>query len=92
MNPMVKYGLGRLGLFVVCAALAVLLLPAELNVVLRVLIGFLVSAGLSLVLLRSWRHEVANQLLESSQRRMAQKDRLRTALAGEDEGADHREP
>lgn len=89
MNPMVKYGLGRLGLFIVCAVLAVLLLPAELNLVLRVLIGFLVSAGLSLVVLRRWRHEVASQLLESSQRRMAQKDRLRTALSGDDEETPH---
>jgi membrane protein implicated in regulation of membrane protease activity len=85
MNPMVKYGLGRLGLFVVCAALAVVLLPSSLNLMLRILIGFVVSAGLSFVLLRRWRDEVANRLLESSQRRTAQKDRLRTALAGDDE-------
>jgi hypothetical protein len=84
MNPVLKYGLGRLGLFVICAVLAVLLLPSDMIFMLRVLIGFIVSVGLSYVLLRRWRDEVANQLLESSQRRMAQKERLRSALAGDD--------
>jgi hypothetical protein len=43
------------------------------------------SAAGSFFLLRRWRDEVAEQLAAGSARRKGEKERLRSALAGEDE-------
>ncbi|MBO3740865.1 DUF4229 domain-containing protein [Actinoplanes flavus] len=85
MKPAVKYTLGRLGLFL--AAFAVLFLLTPLNVLVCVMVAFVASAGLSFILLRGWRDEMAEQLGEISARRSAEKDRLRSALAGDEEAA-----
>lgn len=83
MSPGIKYAFGRVGLFVVCGGLALLLLPHDWNEFLRLLIGAAVSMVLSFFLLRRWGNEVAAQLTASSLRRMEQKQKLRSALAGE---------
>ena len=49
------------------------------------MLALLFSAAVSFFLLRKWRDEMAEQLGSASQRRRAEKDRLRSALAGEDQ-------
>jgi type II secretory pathway component PulJ len=56
-----------------------------MNLFLKLMIALILSAVLSFALLRRWRDEVAEQLSASSRRRVEQKEKLRTALAGEDE-------
>jgi uncharacterized protein with GYD domain len=52
------------------------------------MIAVLISAVLSYVLLRRWRDEVAVQISAAAQRRAANKEELRAALAGTDAGTD----
>ncbi len=82
MSPAVKYTLGRIGLF---ALVALALWPIDMNVFLKLMLALLFSAAVSFFLLRKWRDEMAEQLGSASQRRRAEKDRLRSALAGEDQ-------
>ncbi|MEU0961971.1 DUF4229 domain-containing protein [Micromonospora aurantiaca] len=82
MSAAVKYTLGRVGLFV--AVLAALWF-VEMNMFLRLMVALISSAALSFFLLRNWRDEMAGEMAEASERRRAEKDRLRSALAGEDE-------
>ena len=84
MSPLVKYSLARLGLFF-AAAVALLFIPIELNVFLRLAIALIVSALLSFVLLRALRDQVADQLAAASRARAERKERLRSALAGDDQ-------
>lgn len=84
MNPGLKYTLGRIGLFVLCAVPAMLLLPESVNPLLKLMTAVIVSAVLSFFLLSGWRDEVAEQLSGSARRRAQEKERLRQALAGED--------
>ncbi|MCP3787588.1 MULTISPECIES: DUF4229 domain-containing protein [Micromonospora] len=89
MSAAVKYTLGRIGLFVgVLAALWFV----EMNMFLRLMLALVFSAALSFFLLRGWRDEMAGEMAEASERRRAEKDRLRSALAGDDqaEGTDER--
>jgi hypothetical protein len=85
MSPGLKYALGRVGIFVVCAVPALTLLPRDMNLFLKLMIALVVSAVLSFALLRRWRDEVAEQMSAGSRRRTEQKERLRSALAGEDD-------
>jgi Protein of unknown function (DUF4229) len=85
MNPIVKYTLARILLFAVCVGLVSL--PAEMNLFLKLIVALVVSAAASFFLLRQWRDEVAERLSTSSRRRLDEKERLRAALAGEDEAA-----
>jgi threonine/homoserine/homoserine lactone efflux protein len=87
MKPGLKYALGRLAIFVVCVVPAVFLLP-DVNPALKLLVALLVSAVLSYFLLRQWRDEVAEQMSVNARRRIDEKERLRSALAGDDEPAD----
>jgi hypothetical protein len=82
MSPMVKYTLGRIGLFLV---VLLVLWPTPLDLFLKLLVALLVSFALSLFLLRTWRGEMAVSMDEAFKRRRAEKKRLRAALAGEDE-------
>ncbi|WP_349879456.1 DUF4229 domain-containing protein [Micromonospora sp. HUAS YX12] len=82
MSAAVKYTLGRVGLFV--AVLAALWF-VEMNMFLRLMVALIFSAALSFFLLRNWRDEMAGEMAEASERRRAEKDRLRSALAGDDE-------
>lgn len=82
MSAAVKYTLGRVGLFVgVLAALWFV----EMNMFLRLMLALVASAALSFFLLRGWRDEMAGEMAEASERRRAEKDRLRSALAGDDQ-------
>ena len=84
MNPIVKYTLGRFGIF---AAVVLALWPVPLNVFVKLMIALVASAGFSFVLLSKWRREMAEQLASGAQRRRAEKERLRAALAGDEAAA-----
>jgi hypothetical protein len=84
MSPAVKYTLGRLGLFV---AVFALLLPVPMNILVKAMIAVIASAGFSYFLLAKWRNEMAEALGSAQQRRRAEKNRLRAALAGDDAAA-----
>ena len=84
MSPLVKYSLARLGLFLAAAAV-LLFIPIELNVFLRLAIALIVSALLSFVLLRTLRDRVAQQLAVAARARAERRERLRSALAGDDQ-------
>ncbi len=81
VSAALKYTLGRIGLFV--AVLAGLWL-IDMNVFLKLMLALVFSAALSFFLLRGWRDEMAEEIAEAAERRKAEKERLRSALAGED--------
>jgi hypothetical protein len=85
MNPILKYTLARFGLFAASAVLVFLVVPTSVNPLLKLLIALLISAAGSFFLLRRWRDDVAGQLAAGATRRQVEKERLRSALAGEDE-------
>ncbi len=87
MSPMLKYTLARLGLFVVVAAV-LLVVPIDLNPFLKLAIALIMSAVLSFFLLRGLRDQVAHQLASASRQRADRRENLRSALAGEDRNAD----
>lgn len=84
MNPMMKYTIARLGLFIVSAAV-LLVVPIELNPFLKLGIALIASAILSFFLLRKLRDDVANQLADGARQRADRKEKLRSALAGDDQ-------
>jgi Zn-dependent protease with chaperone function len=84
MSPAVKFTLGRLGLFVL---VFVLLLPLPLNLLVSAMIALVVSFVLSIFLLADWRRQMGEQMAGASSRRTAEKERLRAALAGDEEAA-----
>jgi hypothetical protein len=81
MNPALKYTLGRVGLFVLCAAA---LLPVPLNIWVKLMIAVVASFALQFVLLRKWRQEMIGQVDAAMSRRRQEKEKLRAALAGDD--------
>jgi Protein of unknown function (DUF4229) len=83
MNPMLKYTLARLGLFLAASAV-MLVLPIELNLFIRLGIALIASAILSFFLLRKLRDDVAEYLAATARGRAERKERLRNALAGDD--------
>jgi hypothetical protein len=84
MSPAIKYTFGRVGLFVL---FFLLLMPVPLNFLVRAMIALVVSAILSIFLLRRWRNEMAEVISTAAGRRAAEKDRLRAALAGDEVAA-----
>jgi hypothetical protein len=87
VNPALKYTLGRLAILVVCVVPIVLLLPSSMNLFLKLMIAFVVSAVVSYFALRRWREEVTEQLASRGRSRAEERRRLRSALSGEDEGS-----
>ena len=81
MNPAIKYTLARLGLFAV-VLLALLPVPF-LDLLVKLMIAVLVSAVASWFLLRRMRDQVADRIEHTMERRREQREKLRTALAGE---------
>jgi uncharacterized membrane protein YccC len=86
MSPAVKYTLGRLGLFVVLL-LVMIVVPIPLNVFVKAMIALIISAVLSYFLLADWRNKMGEQLAGAATRRAAEKQRLRAALAGDEQAA-----
>ena len=86
MSPAVKYTLGRFGLFAVLLA-ALLPVPVPLSFLVKAMIALIASAILSYFLLAKWREEMAEHLGSVAQRRRAEKERLRAALAGDEAAA-----
>ncbi|WP_341718539.1 DUF4229 domain-containing protein [Micromonospora sp. FIMYZ51] len=84
MSAAVKYTLGRIGLFVIVVAA---LWPVEMNIFLKLMVALLFSAALSFFLLRRWRDEMAEDMAAGAERRRSEKERLRAALAGDDQAA-----
>ncbi|MEH0937974.1 DUF4229 domain-containing protein [Micromonospora psammae] len=82
MSAAVKYTLGRIGLFVVVVAA---LWPTGMNVFLKLMLALVFSAAASFFLLRTWRDEMAEEMAAAAERRRADKERLRSALAGDDQ-------
>lgn len=80
--PATKYTLGRVGLFVVAVAA---LLPIRMDLLLRLLIALAVSAVLSWFLLARWRNEMGATIEKSMTARKAEKEKLRAALAGDED-------
>ena len=89
MTPLVKYSLARLGLFVIAAA-ALLFVPVPIDPLLKVMIALLVSAAAGYFLLSRMRVQVGEQMAGAMERRAERKERLRSALAGEDEKPDEK--
>jgi hypothetical protein len=83
MSPFMKYTLARVGIFVVVAA-ALFFVPAPIDPLLRLLIALLISAVLSYFVLGRLRNQVGVQVAGVVQRRAERKERLRSALAGDD--------
>ena len=81
VSPVVKYTLGRAGLFV---AVALLLWPVPLDLLVKLMIALIASFGLQFVLLRRWRTQMISQVDQSVTKRRAAKEQLRSALAGDD--------
>ncbi|MET7875818.1 DUF4229 domain-containing protein [Micromonospora profundi] len=84
MSAAVKYTLGRLGLFV--AVLAGLWF-VDMDIFLKLILALAFSAALSFFLLRGFRDEMAQEMAEAAERRRTEKERLRSALAGDDKPA-----
>ncbi|RKN48355.1 DUF4229 domain-containing protein [Micromonospora endolithica] len=82
MSAAVKYTLGRIGLFVI---VLVALLPTDLDIFLKLIVALAFSAAASFFLLRGWRDQMAEEMAAAAERRRAEKERLRSALAGDDQ-------
>ncbi|MFJ1540724.1 DUF4229 domain-containing protein [Micromonospora chalcea] len=82
MSAALKYTLGRIGLFVVVLAA---LWFVDMNMFLRLMLALIFSATLSFFLLKGLRDQMAGEMAEAAERRRVEKDRLRSALAGEDQ-------
>jgi len=65
----------------------VLLLPLPLNILVKAMIALVVSAVASYFLLADWRNQMGEQLAGAASRRTAEKQRLRAALAGDEDAA-----
>src|SRR5262245_26319864 len=87
MSPAMKYSLGRIGLFVIVALPVFALVPID-NVWVKLMIAVVISAVLAWFLLRRWRDEYSSQLVAGAQRRRVEKERLHSALSGEDTPGD----
>ncbi|MBL6276807.1 DUF4229 domain-containing protein [Micromonospora fiedleri] len=84
MSAAVKYTLGRVGLFAVVVAA---LWPVDIDIFLKLIVALLFSAALSFFLLKGWRDEMAEEMAAAAERRRAEKEQLRSALAGDDQAA-----
>jgi hypothetical protein len=84
MSPAYKYTAGR---FILFGAVLGLLFPLPLNILVKAMIALVVSAVLSYFLLQRWRNEMAEHIGSAVSRRQQEKQRLRAALAGDEEAA-----
>ncbi len=77
-----KYTLGRIGLFVV---VMLALWPVDMDIFLKLILALLFSAAVSFFLLKGVRDQMAEEMAAAAERRRSEKERLRSALAGEDQ-------
>ncbi|HLL64770.1 MAG TPA: DUF4229 domain-containing protein [Micromonosporaceae bacterium] len=84
MNPVVKYTLARFGLFILVAAVLIAV-PVPIHLLIKLALAIVISAALSLFLLRGLRDQVMAHWAGVAAERAARKERLRAALAGDDE-------
>lgn len=82
ISPATKYTLGRIALFVV---VVLVLLPIKMDMLVRLMIALVVSMVASWFLLARWRNEMAGTIERSMAKRNVEKEKLRAALAGDDE-------
>lgn len=82
LHPGVAYTLARLALFTACAGLLYL---AGFRSWFLVVLALLISALISLVLLRGQRAAFADWLAQRAAARREEKERLRAVLRGDDE-------
>jgi hypothetical protein len=87
LSPTLKYTLGRIGLFLL---VLLVLWPVNLNVFVKLMLAVVFSAALAFFLLRRWRDEMVGRLATTAARRKADRDQLRSALAGEDRAGEDR--
>jgi hypothetical protein len=80
--PATKYTLARVGLFALAFAA---LLPLRMDPLLSLLIALAISAVMSWFLLARWRNEMGATIEKSMAARKAEKEKLRAALAGDDD-------
>lgn len=80
--PATRYTLGRIGLFVVAFAVV---WPIPIDLFLRLLIAFAISGVGSWFLLSRSRNEMGATIEKSLGARKQKKERLRAALAGDDD-------
>jgi hypothetical protein len=83
VRAFVKYTVARFALLL--AVILVVLPIPRLDLILKLLIAFPVYLVLSYFLLRRWHVEAVAGLNEAMAQRRERKERLRAALAGEDE-------
>lgn len=82
MWPVVKYSLGRLGIF---AAVFLALLPVPgPSLLVKALAAVLVSLPLAWYLLRGWRERASVAIADGVAARRERREELRAALAGDD--------
>ena len=81
MSPVLKYTLGRLGLFLL---VVLLLMPVPIDIMLKFMIAVGASFVLQFVLLRRWRVQMVSHVDRSVVQRRAAREVLRRALAGDE--------
>lgn len=84
MNPLMKYTMFRLALFLLIAV-PLWVLPIPLDPIVKLMVALLVSAVVSLFVQRRMRDDVSSQVATTVQKRSEKKERLRAALAGDDD-------
>jgi Protein of unknown function (DUF4229) len=89
--PATKYTFGRVVLFAIIFVLLLLVpmpMSRDAGLLVRLMIAAVVSAVASWFLLARWRNEMASTIESSMSKRRAEKEKLRAALAGDDEPDD----
>jgi hypothetical protein len=81
MNPTAKFTLGRIGLFLL---VALALWPVPVSLLVKLMIAVIASTILQFVVLRRWRAEMIDYIDQSVGRRRQEREKLRSALAGDD--------
>jgi cobalamin synthase len=89
--PATKFTLGRIGLFAILFVILLAIpmpMSRDAGLLVRLMIAAVVSAIASWFLLARWRSEMASTLETSMSKRRVDKEKLRAALAGDDETSD----
>jgi hypothetical protein len=85
VNIAIKYSLARIGLFL---AAFLILLPVPISWLLKLALALIISGALSYFVLRGWREQYSLSIQHWMEHRKTEKNKLRSALAGDDEPDD----